>query len=339
MSKPDPTINLPQGIRDILPAEAEKIVKAEGEILSTFASYGYKRIVTPMLEYMDVLDLGIGSDFEGRIVKFIDPSTGRLVAIRPDITPQIARMVATRMREVPRPLKLCYSENVLRYEDDKGGKIREVIQVGAEYVTDSPSTEADAEMVIMAIESLKKIAIKDFKIDIGEIGFAKALFSELGGDSAEVSAVKNAINLKDSAALEKAITKANPNVSGDVKDMFLNLPTLYGGAEVIEKAESLVAGVTDNENLKAELDKSLANLKSVVEILKEKGYEDFLTIDLGEIRNFDYYTGIIFEGFSSGAGKALLSGGRYDNLMERYGCVCSATGFAFDTLRVSSSKD
>lgn len=172
-NKQTPNINLPQGIRDILPTEAEKIVCAEGEILSTFASYGYKRVVPPMLEYMDVLDLGIGDDFEGRVVKFIDPSTGRLVAIRPDITPQIARMVATRMKEIPRPLKLCYSENVLRYEDGKGGKIREVIQVGAEYVTDLPSTEADAEMVIMAIESLNKISIKDFKIDIGDVGFAK----------------------------------------------------------------------------------------------------------------------------------------------------------------------
>ena len=115
-----------------------------------------------------------------------------------------------------------------------------------------------------------------------------------------------------------------------IKDAFVDLTTLYGGIDVIDKAEALAGKVEG-------LEESLRNLKAVSEGLKSKGYESFITVDLGEIRGFDYYTGIIFEGFAAKSGKALLSGGRYDNLMGKYGCVCSATGFAFDMSAVASA--
>ena len=329
MTKDKTSISLPHGIKDILSAEAELVVSSEKEILSVFSSKGYKRIITPSLEYMDVLERGIDKDFKNQVVKFIEPDSGRLVAIRPDITPQIARMVSTRMKDVPRPLKLCYSENVLRYDDDKRTKIREVIQVGAECITDSPSTEADIEMVEMAIESLKNMGVKDFKIDLGEIGFVRTLFDNIKGTDKEIAAVKNAVGLKDKKALDKALSGLS-GVDGSVKEAFLGLTDLYGGVDVLDKADELSGKVNG-------LKDTLANVKNVVEGLRGKGYADYITVDLGEMRGFDYYTGIIFEGFAAKSGKALLSGGRYDGLIGQYGCACSATGFAFDMTSVASA--
>ena len=115
----------------------------------------------------------MGEALKERVLKFIDPSTGRVVAIRPDITPQIARVVATRMRDFPLPLKLCYNENVLRYQETQDGRTREVLQIGAEYITKGASAEADAEMIVMSIEALARLGLKDFKIDIGDVGFLK----------------------------------------------------------------------------------------------------------------------------------------------------------------------
>src|SRR3990172_563761 len=122
-----PTISLPQGVRDILPEESKKIGAVETGILAVFERYGFKKVITPLLEYVEILSLGMGENLKDRVLKFIDPSTGRVVAIRPDITPQIARVVATRMRDYELPLKLCYNENVIRYEDLRGGKSREVL--------------------------------------------------------------------------------------------------------------------------------------------------------------------------------------------------------------------
>jgi len=165
--KYSPTISLPQGVRDILPEETGNIGAVESGILSVFERHGFKRVITPLLEYVDVLLLGVGENLKDRVLKFIDPSTGRVVAIRPDITPQIARVVATRMRDYPLPLKLCYSANVIRYAEPRRAKMSEVLQVGAECITGESSPKADAEMILMAIEALKKAGLKDFKIDIG----------------------------------------------------------------------------------------------------------------------------------------------------------------------------
>jgi ATP phosphoribosyltransferase regulatory subunit len=131
--KGPPSISLPQGVRDILPEEAEKICEVESAILGVFSSYGFKRVITPLLEYVDVLGLGMGPGLKEKVFKFIDPSTGRLMALRPDITPQIARMAATRMRDYPLPQKLCYNENVLRNLEPRGGKTREVEKPGKSF--------------------------------------------------------------------------------------------------------------------------------------------------------------------------------------------------------------
>jgi ATP phosphoribosyltransferase regulatory subunit len=316
------TISLPQGVRDILPEEAERICKVESAILSVFSRFGFKRVITPLLEYVDVLSLGMGKGLKERVFKFIDPSTGKVVALRPDITPQIARMVATRMRDYPLPQKLCYNENVLRYHDARGGKSREILQIGAEYISTEPSPEIDAGMIITAIEGLKKAGVRDFKIDIGDVGFVRTVLERLRVSESERKLIKDAVEVKDNSGLEAILAGLKKKVDMRDKKLLLALPTFYGEAEVIEKARALS---TDNATKGA-----LENVKAVLAIITRKGYKESVTVDLGEVRGFDYYTGIIFEGFASGIGKPILGGGRYDTLLEKYGYRASSTGFAYD---------
>ncbi|MBI5345238.1 MAG: ATP phosphoribosyltransferase regulatory subunit [Deltaproteobacteria bacterium] len=321
-----PFISLPHGVRDILPEEARIIGAVESGILSVFERHGFKKVITPLLEYVDVLSIGMGENLKDRVLKFIDPSTGRVVAIRPDITPQIARLVATRMKDYPLPLKLSYNGNVIRYHEPRDGRKREVLQIGAEHITEAPAPEADAEMIVTAIESLSSIGLKGFKIDIGDVGFLRAILEGLGLTEAERGMVKDAIARKDSSGLDEIFGLLGKKIGRDAKKTLLELVSFYGTEEVFEKASAFSKGAAGA---------SLENLRRVFEIITVRGFKDYVTIDLGEVRGFDYYTGIIFEGFAAGVGKPILSGGRYDSLFEKYGCGWAATGFAFDVENIA----
>jgi len=320
-------ISLPQGVRDILPEEALKIERATAAIGSLFLKYGFQKIITPLLEYEETLAVGMGGNLMERVLKFIDPFTGRVLAIRPDITPQVARLVATRMRDHPLPLKLYYNDNAIRYVGHGRTKLRQIPQIGAEYISTTASAEADAEMIIMAIEALQAVGLKDFKIDIGDVSFLKNILTGLGLEEPLQQNIKEAVALKDNSGLREVLEEAGPCISAEDKKRLLEIPGLYGGEEVLKKARALLS----NEAAIA----VLANLNEIFAIIKRKGLEGLVTIDLGEVRGFDYYTGVIFEAFAVGFGKPLLSGGRYDDLLERYGSSSrAATGFAFETENV-----
>lgn len=330
--KTPPAITLPQGVRDILLEESARISSIENAINKVFSAYGFERIITPTLEYLDTLNLGLDRTLKDKLVKFIEPSTGRVICMRPDITPQIARVAATRMRDTPRPLKLCYNESVLRLDTANASKTTEILQLGAEYLSDSPSAEIDAEMVVMALDSFKTLSIKEYKIDLGDVGFIRAVLDRLKLSNDERAGVKNAIAIKDTSGLEALLDQMGEAVPDDSRELLIALTTLYGEEDVIDKALSFPAA---NKTAKA----ALKNLKQVLAIIEKKGYKDFVTIDLGEVRGFDYYTGIIFEGFARGVGKPLLYGGRYDDLVGRYGFETASTGFAFDVDRLLTAID
>ena len=314
-------ISLPQGVRDILPEEAREIEAIESSILPVFAANGFKRVITPALEYLDVLSLGMGAELNEQAVRFIDPASGRIIAIRPDITAQIARIVASHMKDYELPLKLSYNANVLRYVGGRTGRSLELRQIGAEFISKEPSPETDATMICMAIEAMKAAGLGAFKIDIGDVGFLRSILAETDLTDTEEARIKKAIGRKDAPGLE-AVLDTCKGITAEQNRVLLNLTTLYGEEEVMDKA---AAGLGTGAALNV-----LENLKKVWAIIAERGYKGSVTFDLGEVRGFDYYTGIIFEGFAGGIGKAILSGGRYDNLLEKYGYNCAATGFAFD---------
>lgn len=326
-----PNISLPPGVKDSLPHEAEKIEQVEECILSVLERGGFKRVITPFFEYLDVLSIGLGSDLRDKVFKFIDPASGKVVAVRPDITPQIARLAATRMRDYPLPLRICYNEKIVRYQEGQSGRPREIQQIGAELITKKSSFEADAETIGIAIKSLKCLGLKDFKIDIGEVGFVKGMLDNPALNNKALAEIKNAIALKDGSALEEIVNGLGGKIPAPYKNSLKTIPSLFGGKEVLEKA----ASIAQNRQAKT----AVENLVKIFNTLHAKGFSRFITFDFAEMRGFDYYTGIIFEGFIKGIGKAIMTGGRYDNLMEQYGYPCAAVGFAFDVEQVAGALE
>lgn len=312
---------LPKGVTDFLPEKADKIAYIEGKISRVFDLWGFRRIITPLLEFQDVISLGMGEDLKAKTFRFDDRQTGRLLAIPPDITPQIARIVATRMHGYPLPHRISYNGRVLRHAEIQSGRSREVFQSGVELIgLNSP--EADAEMVAMAVEVLQGLGFDNFKIDLGQVDFFRGIMLASGLAPAIRNLLQEAIAKKDSSAVREILEKEP--VADAIKEEIAALPRLYGGREVLAVAER-VAG---NDRSKRALD----NIAQVLEILDIYGVSDYLTIDLGEIRGLDYHTGVTFEGFVGGLGEAVCGGGRYDDLTAKYGFPAPATGFAFNIL-------
>ncbi len=319
---------LPKGVTDFLPEKADKIAYIEGKIRRVFELWGFRRIITPLLEFQDVMAAGLGEELREKTFRFDDRQTGKLLAIPSDITPQVARIVATRMRGYPLPHRLYYNGRVLRHVEIQSGRSRETFQAGVELIgLDSP--EADAEMVAMAVEILKGLGFEEFKVDLGHVGFIRGVMAASGlGDDAR-RLLQEAVGKKDSSAV-RAILETEP-IADRFKDELAALPRLFGGREVLDEAARVAT--TDSSR------RALDNIAQVLDILDIHGVSDHLTLDLGEIRGLNYHSGLTFEGFVTGMGEAVCSGGRYDNLTERYGYPAPATGFAFNILTLLSALE
>ncbi len=319
---------LPTGVKDFLPIKASKLEYLQSSLRRIFNRWGFRLVAPSPLEDLAVLELGLGEDLREKTFRFDDRQSGRLVAFPPDITPQVARIAATRMQEMPLPFRLCYSGRVLRHTEQRLGKDREIYQSGVELIgLENP--EADAEMIAMAIEGLQAVGAQDFTIDIGQVEFLRGILSNLEVPVLQAQAVRTAIASKDLSNLQKLV-KTLP-VEDRQREELLALPRLFGGKDTLERA----AKVVTNDISRRALD----NLHQVLEILDSYGVEEHLTIDLGEIRGFDYHTGLIFQGFLSGFGQAVCSGGRYDGLTARYGFPAPATGFSFSLLNLLFALD
>jgi ATP phosphoribosyltransferase regulatory subunit len=270
----------------------------------------------------------MGHGLRDKTFRFDDRQDGKLIAFSPDMTPQVARIVATRMHEMPLPLRLCYSGRVLRHAEQQSGKDREIFQVGVELIG-LQSPEADAEMIAMAIESLKAFGATTFTIDVGQVEFYRGVMAQLDLPESDLRALQALIARKEVTGLTRLLdTLALPAA---VRAEVLVLPRLFGGREVLEKAAATVHNARSCQ--------ALANLRQVLAVLETYGLEEHVTFDLGELRGLDYHSGITFQGFLPGLGRAVCQGGRYDHLTARYGYPAAATGFAFDLLNLLSALD
>ncbi len=316
-------IALPRGVSDFLPEAAAKIGFIESCLLRVFELWGFRQIITPRLEYEDVLATGMGEELKGKTYRFDDRQSGRLLALPPDITPQVARIAATRIATLPLPHRLSYSERVLRQTQIQAGHSREIFQTGVELIgLDSP--EADAEMIVMAIEAMQMLGLNTFTIDIGQVEFCQGVFQASGLSGEPLQQLREAVSRKDSSAVASLLNE-HP-VSADSARELRALPRLFGGRDVLKTAREIAS----NPRSRA----ALENLRQVLEILDIHGVSDFLSFDLGETRGLDYHSGITFEGFVTGFGEPVCSGGRYDNLIGRYGFDAPATGFTFNLLNL-----
>ena len=298
---------IPKGVRVYLPPQAALKREIETKLLSVFQRWGFQEIVTPSFEYYDVLALGLGEEFRDRTFKLTEQATGRLLVLRSDITPQIARVAATILKDYPKPLRFCYNSNVFRYVEPQVGRHREVYQAGVELMgLELP--EADVEMIAIAVECLMEVGLADFKIAVSQVEFLRGLLEQLRLPNEAERQVQAALHRKDSSALDLLMEECR--LERSARDMLLALPHLFGGEEVLTAASRLV------NNQRSE--QALTNLQTVYDMLKVYGLESFVLLDLSEIRGFDYYTGIVFEGFTANLGYEICGGGRYDHMIGRY---------------------
>ncbi len=323
-----PETDLPKGVKDFLPLKAAKAEYLQQQLQQVFAAWGFRPVITPQLEFLDVLELGLGEGLRDRSFRFDDRQSGRLLTFPADMTPQIARIAATRMRELPLPLRLCYSGRVLRHTEQQAGKDRDIFQTGVELIgLDGP--EADAEMIAMAIESLKAVGAEEFTIDIGQVDFFCGVMDGLPLAGKLAEQVADAILRKDSSELQALLKDVE--LEDPARAEILALPRLYGGREVLKRA----AKVVRNQRSR----KALDDLEQVLDVLEIYGVLDHVTVDLGELRGLNYHTGITFQGFLSGLGRAVCSGGRYNNLTAQYGFAAPATGFTFNLQQLLFALD
>ncbi|MCW8859716.1 MAG: ATP phosphoribosyltransferase regulatory subunit [Deltaproteobacteria bacterium] len=327
-SDSQPETDLPKGVRDFLPLKAAKVEYLQQQLQQVYRAWGFRPLITPQLEYLDVLELGLGEGLQERTFRFDDRQSGRLLAFPPDMTPQIARIAATRMSELPLPLRLSYHGRVLRHTEQQAGKDRDIFQSGVELIgLDGP--EADAEMIAMAIEALKAVGAKEFTVDIGQVEFFRGVMDSFPADERLAHQVADAILRKDSSELTLLLEKTV--LAAAAREEILALPRLYGGREVLERAEKSVR----NERSRRALD----SLAQVLDVLEVYGVLEHVTVDLGELRGLNYHTGITFQGFLSGVGRTVCSGGRYNNLTAQYGFPAPATGFTFSLLHLLFALD
>jgi len=315
---------IPPGVATFLPVAAAEKRVVEEITFAVFARHGYREIIPPTFEYLDVLAPGLDAGLIEKSYKVVDRATGRILVVRPDVTAQIARMVAMGLVGQPLPLRLCYSTNVFRYEPEHAGRDREVFQIGVELIGPK-GTAADVEPIKVAAECLKHLGITAFTIAVGQGAFFHALLRRTGVSASVQRSLREAAARKDVARMEALLHDAA--VRGHAAKALLAVPELFGGYEVLEAAGRLAPRSEDCRQ-------PLARLQEAWERLTAAGWGDHLLLDMGEIRRMEYYTGLVFDIYTDGLGAEVGGGGRYDHLIGRFGREVPSTGFAFDLDRL-----
>jgi ATP phosphoribosyltransferase regulatory subunit len=311
-------IRLPEGVRDRLPGEAADLHRVRRTLLSTLDGRGYQRVMTPSIEYLDVLLRGTDLS-EDRMFKLVEPETGQVIALRPDITPQVARMAATALRDSPPPLRLCYSCAVFRIEALHSGGSRAVYQVGAECIG-VPGATGDAEALSLLAELLDAAGFDDFTLDLGHAAFLREALTRGFPNAADRNSAEAALRRKDLAGIAELSESCSP---ARMRPLVRALPGLYGD---LQSTTARARSLTERPELLSALDE----LDALGAATESNGFGAKLSVDLGEVRGLRYHTGVVFQAFVPGPGRPLGGGGRYDGLIARYGRPLPATGFALD---------
>ena len=308
-------LHTPEGVRDIYSLEYGKKSVLEEKLQNVFHLYGYHDIQTPTFEYFDVFGKEIGTTPVKELYKFFDRE-GNTLVLRPDITPSIARAAMTVFDSENLPIRLCYKGNTFVNQSSYQGRLHENTQVGAEFIG-IDSVEADAEMVVMAVDSLREVGLQEFQIHIGSVDFFESLIEETGLSAEDEARLRELIINRNYFGVEELLEQAQAKVT--TKTALLVLEELIGGSEVLKEAKKIALS---NKTLDA-----VKRLEELHGLLVSYGVDKYITYDLSMIGNYDYYTGIIFRGYTYGTGDAIVKGGRYDHLMEKFGKASPSIGF------------
>ena len=303
---------LPEYIEDILPAEAMRIEGLRRKILDLFFSSRYELVMPPLLEYVDSLLTGTGHDLELRTFKVVDQLSGRMMGVRADITPQVARIDAHLLNRKG-VTRLCYCGSVLHTRPQAPGATREPLQIGAE-IYGAAGVEADVEMLELLCKALELAGVRKGRIDIGHVAVFRAIAHDAEVSAEDEAALFEALQRKDVPAL-KELSKKLP---ARTREALLLLPSLYGGAEILDDAEKRLPKID-------EVKRALASLRRLAKACKVPA-----SFDLAELRGYHYHSGVVFDAYCDGVAGAVARGGRYDEVGKAFGRARAATGFSID---------
>ncbi len=308
-------IHTPEGVRDIYDMECRQKLKVQEKILKTLYLYGYQHIETPSFEFFDIFNKDRGSVSSNEMFKFFDRDNNTLV-LRPDMTPAIARCVAKYFDQETMPLRLCYLERTFTNNTSYQGRLKETTQTGAEMIGDD-SSDADAEILALVIDCLKAAGLEDFQVELGQVEFYQGLVEEAGLDEESQAQLRELIENKNVFGVEELLQSAP--MPTELKEVFLRLPELSGSIQQIRIARSL----TNNKRALF----AIQRLEKVHEIMENYGLSEYISFDLGMLSKYQYYTGIIFKAYTYGTGDYIVTGGRYDKLLQQFGKDAPAVGF------------
>ena len=312
---------IPPGTRDVLPEEMRELRAISGRMRTTFEGAGYGEVHTPALEYEDVLRRGEERAAGARYRTF--DGQGDVLALRSDMTIPIARVVATRYAEADPPLRFCYFAHAWRTTERGVGEPREFLQGGIELIGPT-APEGEAEVLALTIAGLDEAGLRRHRVGVGDGSLYRRLLAALEVPEAEHLPLLECLSRRDLVALEMRVS-ALGGIGERERELLVALPELRGGPEVLERADGPVAEAAEG-------------LRALHELLAERGVADRVIFDLGLVRELGYYTGTVFEVYDPAVGFALGGGGRYDDLLGRFGRSLPACGVALDVQRVHMAQ-
>jgi len=312
---------LPENVEDVLPPDAWRMEDMRRGLLDLFRSRGYQLVIPPLMEYLDSLLTGVGADLDLKTFKLVDQLTGRLMGVRADITPQVARIDA-HLLTANAVNRLCYAGSVLHTQPDGFHRSREPIQIGAELYGEA-GAEADLEILTLMLDALSACDIGSVQLDIGHVGVYRALAQESKLSREIEHQLFGALQAKDGSAVE-VLTAGLP---AGFRDAFAALPQLYGDRGILLEARARLPRLTA-------IDAALDTLETLVQGLGavEAAY------DLAELRGYGYHSGVVFAAYSGSRSRAIAQGGRYDEVGRVFGRSRPATGFSVDLRELANAS-
>jgi ATP phosphoribosyltransferase regulatory subunit len=313
---------IPPGTQILVGQAARRRRALEHAICSVFEGWSYEEIVPPIFDYYDVFIKGMGTGLEEQVYRFIDRD-GNILALRPEFTSLVAKTVVTRFGKAAKPIRLYYSGEVLRFEKPRGGRQREFAQIGIEHFG-SRGKSADIEILLIAVEAFQRLGIADFQINLGSVDFFGGIVDRIELPEVQMAELKQLLNLKDRSGLESLLQRLP--LEDRRKEILRSIPRLTGGREVLHEARGLIKNPRSVQ--------ALDHLEEILAVFERLGLARHLTIDLGEVQGFDYYTGILFRAYVPQLGFEVANGGRYDGLPATFGEDLPAVGFSFSLDRL-----
>lgn len=321
---------LPEGVDEVLPDEARVLEALRRGVLDLLSSWGYELVDPPLIEYLDSLLSGVGEDLDLQTCKLVDQASGRLLGVRADMTPQVARIDAHRLKRQA-PARLCYVGPVLHNIPDRFLGSRNPLQIGAE-LYGYGGVEADIEIGTLLIKTLETAGFSQITLDVGHVGIVRSLVAALGLDNGRTDELRDILNRKATPELSAFLQGVgHPSA---LLPILAHLPSLNGGVDVVDRARALLSDPATPPGLTAALDE----LDAVVSALSDAAPAAKISVDLAETRGFRYHTGLTFSAFVPGEGQEVAWGGRYNDIGSVFGEARPATGFSTDLKRLSLLK-